>query len=87
LAEGLGRNQGPTELHYSRIDYSVLANGLRGNSRLKRFTQDFSEDIDVGVGNRQLFAVANAVRENKGLVELRFTHDKCGHLFSEHEIY
>jgi hypothetical protein len=35
LAEILGRNQGPTKLFYCRIDYNVLANGLRGNSRPK----------------------------------------------------
>jgi hypothetical protein len=34
LAEALGRNQGPTKLDYCEIDNVVLANGLRGNSRL-----------------------------------------------------
>jgi hypothetical protein len=35
LVEVLGRNQGPTKLDCCRIDNLVLANGLRGNSRLK----------------------------------------------------
>jgi hypothetical protein len=35
LIEVLGRNQGPTKLHYCDIDYAVLADGLRGSSRLK----------------------------------------------------
>jgi hypothetical protein len=36
LAEVLRRNQGPTRLDNCAIDHSVLADGLRGNSRLKR---------------------------------------------------
>jgi hypothetical protein len=35
LVEVLGQNHGPTKLAYCYIDYSVLADGLRGNSRLK----------------------------------------------------
>jgi hypothetical protein len=36
LAQILGRNQGPSKLTYCDIiDYSILANGLRGNSRLR----------------------------------------------------
>jgi hypothetical protein len=35
LAVVLGRNQGPTKLDLCYIDNLVLANGLRGNSRLK----------------------------------------------------
>jgi hypothetical protein len=35
LAEVLGCNQGPTKLHGCHIDHCGLANGLRGNSRLK----------------------------------------------------
>jgi hypothetical protein len=35
LVEVLGRNQGPTKLDSCYIDNVVLANGLRGNSRLK----------------------------------------------------
>jgi hypothetical protein len=31
LAEVLGRNQGPAKLNHCEIDYSVLADGLRGN--------------------------------------------------------
>jgi hypothetical protein len=70
LAEVLGRNQGPTSLHSCRIDNFVIANGLRGNSRLKSFGPYFSEDLDVDVGSREILAIADAVRENKGLIEL-----------------
>jgi hypothetical protein len=69
LAEVLGRNQGPNKLDSCEIDCSLLANGLRGNSRLKSLTLDlFSRDFDVG--NREVIAIANALRENKGLVKL-----------------
>jgi hypothetical protein len=37
LVEILGRNQGPTKLVKCDIDNLVLADGLRGNSRLKSF--------------------------------------------------
>jgi hypothetical protein len=70
LAEVLGRNQGPTRLHDCDIDYSILADGLRGNSRLKRLRVDYSSNLDDD--NRRVLAIANAVRENKGLVELDF---------------
>jgi hypothetical protein len=70
LAEILARNQGPTKLHWCRsnIDYSVFADGLRGNSRLKSFRQELFGDFPLC--NRQILAIADAVRENKGLVEL-----------------
>jgi hypothetical protein len=35
LAQVLGRNQGPTKLSYCHVDICVLADGLRGNSRLR----------------------------------------------------
>jgi hypothetical protein len=38
LVEVLGRNQGPTKLYHSEIDNSILADRLRGNSRLKHIT-------------------------------------------------
>jgi hypothetical protein len=69
LAEALGRNQGPTELHYCEIDNSVIANGLRGSSRLKSLR-------NFGVGNREVLAIASALKENKGLVELELENDK-----------
>jgi hypothetical protein len=67
LAEVLERNQGPTVLDGCDIDYSVLANGLRGNSRLKRLRTAYSINLDYD--NRQ---IAGSLRENKGLVELDF---------------
>jgi hypothetical protein len=67
LAEGLGRNQGPTKLHLCQIDNSVLAEGLRGNSRLESLKLRLSnspEDI----------AIMGALRENKGLVALHLMY-------------
>jgi hypothetical protein len=71
LVEALGRNQGPTRLDDCDIDYSILADladGLRGNSRLKSFSPSLSEDFDIC--KRQVLQIANAVQENKSLVEL-----------------
>jgi hypothetical protein len=76
LVEALGRNQGPTELAYCRTDYSVLADGLRGNSRLKSFRPP---DFNSEVSNRKVLAIADALRENRGLADL----DLSAHLFKE----
>jgi hypothetical protein len=62
LVEVLGRNQGPTELNHCDMDYSMLANGLRGNSRLKRLT--------LHISDQELLAIAGALNENEGLVDL-----------------
>jgi hypothetical protein len=73
LAEILGRNQGPTELNCCYIDNVVLANGLRGNIRLPTFKPFlFGSDEDR---DRQVLAIAGALRENKGLVDLDLRHD------------
>jgi hypothetical protein len=68
LAEVLERNQGPTKLTFCDVDNVVLANGLRGNSRLQSLRPLFSGNRDVR--NRQVLAIAGAVKENKGLVDL-----------------
>jgi hypothetical protein len=68
LAEVLGRNQGPAKLLRCAIDAFVLADGLRGNSRLKSFSQGFSGNRNVG--NQKVVAIACALRENRGLIEL-----------------
>jgi hypothetical protein len=68
LAEVLGRNQGPTKLDECEIDNVVFANGLRGNSRLKRLKVAFSRNVEVA--DRQLHAILGALKENKGLVDL-----------------
>jgi hypothetical protein len=73
LVEVLRRNQGPTKLDDCEIDNVVLANGLRGNSRLKSLEPSLSEDSDVG--NRQVLAIAGALRENKGLVHLDLSYE------------
>jgi hypothetical protein len=68
LTEVLGRNQGPTKLDCCFIDNSVLADGLRGNSRLRSLNLCLSENPEVG--HRERLAIAGALRENKGLVDL-----------------
>jgi hypothetical protein len=72
LAEVLGRNQGPTKLYLCEIDNSVLANGLRGNSRLKSFTPLLSGGPEDG--NREVLEIACALKENRGLVDLVLKH-------------
>jgi hypothetical protein len=75
LVEVLERSQGPTKIDCCYIDNVVLANGLRGNSRLKYLRPRFSSYLEV---NRQVvLAVADAVRENKGLVEFDLSHSFC----------
>jgi hypothetical protein len=66
LAKILRRNQGPTELKACFIDYSVIVDGLHGNSRLKSLTPINSgspEDV-----NREVLAIAGTLKENKSLV-------------------
>jgi hypothetical protein len=68
LAEVLGRSQGPTNLTFCEIDNYVLAEGLRGNSRLKCLTPRFSSNLEVR--GLEFLAIAGALEENKGLVDL-----------------
>jgi hypothetical protein len=68
LVEILGRNQGPTKIAFCEIDNFVLTNGLRGNSHLKSLKPRFSRNLEVR--DRQVLAIAGALRENKGLVDL-----------------
>jgi hypothetical protein len=70
LAEVLRRNQGPTKLDQCYIGNSVLANGLRGNSRLKSLRP---RNFDSDVGEQELVAIASALKVNKGLVDLKVT--------------
>jgi hypothetical protein len=72
LAEVLGRNQGPTKLNSCYIDNSILANGLRGNSRLQSWIPGRSDNLEVG--NRQDLAITGALKENKGLVDLDLSY-------------
>jgi hypothetical protein len=71
LVDVLTRNQGPTELHYCDVDYSVLADGLRGNSSLKSLSPFVSNSPRDD--NRELQAIASALIENKGLVMLNLS--------------
>jgi hypothetical protein len=68
LAQVLGSNQGPTKLDYCYIDNFALADGLRGNSRLKSLIPRLSTSRDHG--NQELLAIAGALKENAGLVRL-----------------
>jgi hypothetical protein len=72
LSEVLGRNQGPTRLDRCGIDNMVLANGLRGNSLLKRFRMLISNGTEVS--SREVLAIMGALRENKGLLELNLQY-------------
>jgi hypothetical protein len=73
LAEPLGRNQGPTKLDGCEIDNLVLANGLRGNSRLQSLKPLLSTSDEVK--KREFLAIAGALKENKGLVDLILGYD------------
>jgi hypothetical protein len=68
LVEVLRRNQGPTRLDLCNVDNSVLVEGLRGNSSVKSCTLLISSSPEDG--KWQVLAIAGALRENKGLVEL-----------------
>jgi hypothetical protein len=74
MAEVLGRNQGPTKLVCCYIDSSILANGLRGNSRLKSLRPRISNHRDAG--NRDILAIAGGLKENRGLVDLNLMHER-----------
>jgi hypothetical protein len=69
LVKVLGRNQGPTTLDFCDMDIFVLANGLRGNNRLKSVRSLCFPGGRDGI-NRQVLAIAGALRENRGLVDL-----------------
>jgi hypothetical protein len=71
LAEVLGSNQGPTKLDDCYIDYSVLSDGLRGNSRLKSLRLRISSCLQDD--NRHVLVIAGALREKKGLVEFNLS--------------
>jgi hypothetical protein len=73
LSEVLGRNQGPTKLNRCDIDISGLADGLRRNSRLKSLRTPYSSGSRYFV-NRLVLAIASALRENKGLVDLNLRY-------------
>jgi hypothetical protein len=53
------------------MDYSPLADGLRGNSRLKSFRPCLTTDS----ANQEPLAIADALKENKGLVDLELRYD------------
>jgi hypothetical protein len=73
LVEVLGRNQGPNGLVHCDMDNVVLANGLRGNSRLEVWKPHLPDNCDDG--NQEVLAIAGALQENKGLFILNLMHD------------
>jgi hypothetical protein len=73
LVDFLGRNQGPTHLDWCEIDYSVLAYGLRGNSRLKSLKVGISRNLEVRI--REVLTITDALKENKGLADLQLGYD------------
>jgi hypothetical protein len=73
LTEILGCNQGPTKLDCCCIDNFVLADGLRGNSRLKSLKVHLSDSDD---GNREVLAIADALQQNIGLVEFSLPYHR-----------
>jgi hypothetical protein len=72
LVEVLGRNQGPTKLDSCYLENFVLADGLRGNNRMKILRPQF---IYTSIKKiiPQVLAIAGALRENKGLVDLNLS--------------
>jgi hypothetical protein len=62
MTEVLGRNQGPTKLNRCKIDNFDLADGLRGNNRLKSLILRLSNNLE------EVLTIAGALEENKGLV-------------------
>jgi hypothetical protein len=73
LSEVLEQNQGPTKFALCEIDSFVLANGLRGNSRLESLRPRLSSTPEDG--NRKVLVIAYALKETKGLVVLLLIHD------------
>jgi hypothetical protein len=73
LVKVLGLNQGPTKLEYCEHDNIVLANGLRRNNRLKSFEPRISMNHEVG--NQEVLAITDALKENKGLVDLSIRYE------------
>jgi hypothetical protein len=74
LVEVLERNQGPTKIDQCHIDHVVLADGLRGNRRLRSLKPRFSSYLEA---NREVLAIAGGLRENKGLVEFDLSYSYC----------
>jgi hypothetical protein len=81
LVEVLASNQGPTKLDCCYMDYSVIANGLRQNSRLKSLRR-FITPNRASDSNEEVLVIAGALKENKGLVELNIT-DVFGEMTDE----
>jgi hypothetical protein len=72
LAQVIRSNQGPTRLVQCDIDNFVLANGLRGNSRLKDLIPRISGNLEIG--DREVLAYTRALSENLGLGVLNLSN-------------
>jgi hypothetical protein len=64
LWQRFGRHQGPTKLDLYLIDYSILADGLRANSRLKILSLHPSSKRVVA--NQDILAIASALEKKQG---------------------
>jgi hypothetical protein len=74
IAQG---NQGPTGLHgCDGYCLFLLADELRENTRLKSFTHYLSDNFGSREGNREILAISDALRENKGLLQLSLIGDE-----------
>jgi hypothetical protein len=85
LAEVLRRNQGPTKLVLCESDALILANGLRENSRLESWRLDSSSSNDRDAG--YLLAIAAALKENKGLIDLDLSALRSGRFRVDNETW
>jgi hypothetical protein len=66
FVECLQNNTGPTELHFLKIDYTLLIDALRGNTRVNSLHLGLERDEDQ-TGQGELF---RALAGNRGLVEV-----------------
>ena len=76
LVECLQANRGPTELSWCRMDHSILAVGLTGNSRVARLTPRRMPTTASNKNNddsNNISALLRALGKNLGLVELDLT--------------
>jgi hypothetical protein len=73
VAQVLGHNRGPTKHNICNTANLDLADGLGGNGSLKNLRPRLSDDSEVS--NREVLAIAGALRGNHGLVDLGLSHD------------
>jgi hypothetical protein len=62
MAQVLRRNQGPTKIDLCEIDNFILADGVRGKSRLKSLKPRISSSPEEG--NREVLAITDKKRSS-----------------------